>query len=169
MVASQKSFLESLQKDNDRRVTDAKKFGEAQRLKKMLNARLLRKKKPRRKRPRKEAKKSWRNRKEATSEELTKNEVTGLSQAQCARRAQATRRNSDEKQEPREHWEEFKKLVWGQLRLQKNTDQAKDLQRTDGRKARPWQRLQAYPKVTKAKERLFEGKTDHDAKILSKS
>lgn len=63
-----KRVLESLQKDNDRRVTDAKKSSRRhRRLKKMLNARLL-KKKPRRKltkKPRKPLKKpkrnAWRN------------------------------------------------------------------------------------------------------------
>lgn len=154
VVASQKSFLESLQKDNDRRVTDAKKkFEEAQKAKE-------------------EAKKAAEEAEKKRLEELAKkNEMPDYLKKYFEEQA-AEKKASDEARTKER--EEFKKLV--ETLTQKNTDQAKTYNEQMEAQSKTIKELQEtiqkQAEEAKAKEEAAakaKAKADHDAKILSKA
>ena len=120
VVASQKSFLESLQKDNDRRVTDAKKkFEEAQKAKEDAERKAA--EEEAKKKADEEAKKAAEEAEKKRLEELAKkNEMPDYLKKYFEEQA-AEKKASDEARAKER--EEFKKLV--ETLTQKNTDQAK--------------------------------------------
>lgn len=164
VVASQKSFLESLQRDNDRRVTDAKKkFEEAQKAKEEAE----------RKAAEEEAKKKAAEEAEKKRlEELAKkNEMPDYLKKYFEEQA-AEKKASDEARTKER--EEFKKLV--ETLTQKNTDQAKTYNEQMEAQSKTIKELQEtiqkQAEEAKAKEEAAakaKAKADHDAKILSKA
>lgn len=164
VVASQKSFLESLQKDNDRRVTDAKKkFEEAQKAKEDAE----------RKAAEEEAKKKADEEAEKKRlEELAKkNEMPDYLKKYFEE--QAAEKKASEEARVKER-EEFKKLV--ETLTQKNTDQAKTYNEQMEEQSKTIKELQEtiqkQAEEAKAKEEAAakaKAKADHDAKILSKA
>lgn len=164
VVASQKSFLESLQKDNDRRVTDAKKkFEEAQKAKEDAE----------RKAAEEEAKKKADEEAEKKRlEELAKkNEMPDYLKKYFEE--QAAEKKASEEARVKER-EEFKKLV--ETLTQKNTDQAKTYDEQMEEQSKTIKELQEtiqkQAEEAKAKEEAAakaKAKADHDAKILSKA
>lgn len=163
VVASQKSFLESLQKDNDRRVTDAKKkFEEAQKAKEDAE----------RKAAEEEAKKAAEEAEKKRLEELAKkNEMPDYLKKYFEEQA-AEKKASDEARTKER--EEFKKLV--ETLTQKNTDQAKTYNEQMEAQSKTIKELQEtiqkQAEEAKAKEEAAakaKAKADHDAKILSKA
>lgn len=163
VVASQKSFLESLQKDNDRRVTDAKKkFEEAQKAKEDAE----------RKAADEEAKKAAEEAEKKRLEELAKkNEMPDYLKKYFEEQA-AEKKASDEARTKER--EEFKKLV--ETLTQKNTDQAKTYNEQMEAQSKTIKELQEtiqkQAEEAKAKEEAAakaKAKADHDAKILSKA
>lgn len=164
VVASQKSFLESLQKDNDRRVTDAKKkFEEAQKAKEDAE----------RKAAEEEAKKKADEEAEKKRlEELAKkNEMPDYLKKYFEE--QAAEKKASEEARTKER-EEFKKLV--ETLTQKNTDQAKAYNEQMEEQSKTIKELQEtiqkQADEAKAKEEAAakaKAKADHDAKILSKA
>lgn len=156
VVASQKSFLESLQKDNDRRVTDAKKkFEEAQKAKEDAE----------RKAAEEEAEKK-------RLEELAKkNEMPEYLKKYFEEQAAEKKASEEARSEERE---EFKKLV--ETLTQKNTEQAKTYNEQMEEQSKTIKELQEtiqkQTEEAKAKEEAAakaKAKADHDAKILSKA
>lgn len=164
VVASQKDFLESLQKDNDRRVTDAKKkFEEAQKAKEDAE----------RKAAEEEAKKKAEEEAERKRlEELAKKkEMPDYLKKYFEE--QAAEKKASEEARTKER-EEFKKLV--ETLTQKNTDQAKtynEQMETQSKTIKELQEtIQKQAEEAKAKEEAAakaKAKADHDAKILSKA
>ena len=163
VVASQKSFLESLQKDNDRRVSDAKKkFEEAQKAKEDAE----------RKAADEEAKKAAEEAEKKRLEELAKkNEMPDYLKKYFEEQA-AEKKASDEARTKER--EEFKKLV--ETLTQKNTDQAKTYNEQMEAQSKTIKELQEtiqkQAEEAKAKEEAAakaKAKADHDAKILSKA
>jgi hypothetical protein len=164
VVASQKDFLESLQKDNDRRVTDAKKkFEEAQKAKEDAE----------RKAAEEEAKKKAEEEAERKRlEELAKrNEMPDYLKKYFEEQA-AEKKASDEARTKER--EEFKKLV--ETLTQKNTDQAKTYNEQMEAQSKTIKELQEtiqkQAEEAKVKEEAAakaKAKADHDAKILSKA
>lgn len=164
VVASQKSFLESLQKDNDRRVTDAKKkFEEAQKAKEDAE----------RKAAEEEAKKKADEEAEKKRlEELAKkNEMPDYLKKYFEE--QTAEKKASEEARTKER-EEFKKLV--ETLTQKNTDQAKAYNEQMEEQSKTIKELQEtiqkQADEAKAKEEAAakaKAKADHDAKILSKA
>lgn len=164
VVASQKDFLESLQRDNDRRVTDAKKkFEEAQKAKEDAE----------RKAAEEEAKKKAEEEAERKRlEELAKkNEMPDYLKKYFEEQA-AEKKASDEARTKER--EEFKKLV--ETLTQKNTDQAKTYNEQMEAQSKTIKELQEtiqkQAEEAKAKEEAAakaKAKADHDAKILSKA
>ena len=120
VVASQKDFLESLQKDNDRRVTDAKKkFEEAQKAKEDAERKAA--EEEAKKKAEEEAKKAAEEAERKRLEELAKkNEMPDYLKKYFEE--QAAEKKASEEARIKER-EEFKKLV--ETLTQKNTDQAK--------------------------------------------
>ena len=164
VVASQKSFLESLQRDNDRRVTDAKKkFEEAQKAKE---------EEAERKAAEEEAKKAAEEAEKKRLEELAKkNEMPDYLKKYFEEQA-AEKKASDEART--KECEEFKKLV--ETLTQKNTDQAKTYNEQMEAQSKTIKELQEtiqkQAEEAKAKEEAAakaKAKADHDAKILSKA
>ena len=164
VVASQKSFLESLQRDNDRRVTDAKKkFEEAQKAKE---------EEAERKAAEEEAKKAAEEAEKKRLEELAKkNEMPDYLKKYFEEQA-AEKKASDEARTKER--EEFKKLV--ETLTQKNTDQAKTYNEQMEAQSKTIKELQEtiqkQAEEAKAKEEAAakaKAKADHDAKILSKA
>lgn len=164
VVASQKSFLESLQKDNDRRVTDAKKkFEEAQKAKEDAE----------RKAAEEEAKKKADEEAEKKRlEELAKkNEMPDYLKKYFEEQAAEKKASEEARSKERE---EFKKLV--ETLTQKNTDQAKTYNEQMEEQSKTIKELQEtiqkQAEEAKAKEEAAakaKAKADHDAKILSKA
>lgn len=163
VVASQKSFLESLQKDNDRRVTDAKKkFEEAQKAKEDAE----------RKAAEEEAKKAAEEAEKKRLEELAKkNEMPDYLKKYFEE--QTAEKKASEEARTKER-EEFKKLV--ETLTQKNTDQAKAYNEQMEEQSKTIKELQEtiqkQADEAKAKEEAAakaKAKADHDAKILSKA
>lgn len=164
VVASQKSFLESLQKDNDRRVTDAKKkFEEAQKAKEDAE----------RKAAEEEAKKKAAEEAEKKRlEELAKkNEMPDYLKKYFEEQAAEKKASEEARSKERE---EFKKLV--ETLTQKNTDQAKTYNEQMEEQSKTIKELQEtiqkQAEEAKAKEEAAakaKAKADHDAKILSKA
>ena len=163
VVASQKGFLESLQKDNDRRVSDAKKkFEEAQKAKEDAE----------RKAADEEAKKAAEEAEKKRLEELAKkNEMPDYLKKYFEEQA-AEKKASDEARTKER--EEFKKLV--ETLTQKNTDQAKTYNEQMEAQSKTIKELQEtiqkQAEEAKAKEEAAakaKAKADHDAKILSKA
>lgn len=164
VVASQKSFLESLQKDNDRRVTDAKKkFEEAQKAKEDAE----------RKAAEEEAKKKADEEAEKKRlEELAKkNEMPDYLKKYFEEQAAEKKASEEARFKERE---EFKKLV--ETLTQKNTDQAKTYNEQMEEQSKTIKELQEtiqkQAEEAKAKEEAAakaKAKADHDAKILSKA
>lgn len=164
VVASQKDFLESLQRDNDRRVTDAKKkFEEAQKAKEDAE----------RKAAEEEAtKKAAEEAERKRLEELAKkNEMPDYLKKYFEEQA-AEKKASDEARTKER--EEFKKLV--ETLTQKDTDQAKTYNEQMEAQSKTIKELQEtiqkQAEEAKAKEEAAakaKAKADHDAKILSKA
>lgn len=163
VVASQKDFLESLQKDNDRRVTDAKKkFEEAQKAKEDAE----------RKAAEEEAKKKAEEEAKKRLEELAKkNEMPDYLKKYFEE--QAAEKKASEEARTKER-EEFKKLV--ETLTQKNTDQTKVYNEQMEAQSKTIKELQdtiqKQAEEAKAKEEAAakaKAKADHDAKILSKA
>lgn len=163
VVASQKDFLESLQKDNDRRVTDAKKkFEEAQKAKEDAE----------RKAAEEEAKKAAEEAEKKRLEELAKkNEMPDYLKKYFEE--QAAEKKASEEARTKER-EEFKKLV--ETLTQKNTDQTKVYNEQMEAQSKTIKELQdtiqKQAEEAKAKEEAAakaKAKADHDAKILSKA
>lgn len=162
VVASQKSFLESLQKDNDRRVTDAKKkFEEAQKAKEDAK-----------KKADEEAKKAAEEAEKKRLEELAKkNEMSDYLKKYFEEQAAEKKASEEARSKERE---EFKKLV--ETLTQKNTDQAKTYNEQMEEQSKTIKELQEtiqkQAEEAKAKEEAAakaKAKADHDAKILSKA
>lgn len=155
VVASQKSFLESLQKDNDRRVTDAKKkFEEAQKAKEDAE--------------RKAAEEAEKKRLEELAK---KNEMPDYLKKYFEEQAAEKKASEEARFKERE---EFKKLV--ETLTQKNTDQAKTYNEQMEEQSKTIKELQEtiqkQAEEAKAKEEAAakaKAKADHDAKILSKA
>lgn len=178
VVASQKSFLESLQKDNDRRVTDAKKkFEEAQKAKeeaerKAAEEEAKKKAEEEAKKAAEEAKKAAEEAEKKRLEELAKkNEMPDYLKKYFEEQA-AEKKASDEARTKER--EEFKKLV--ETLTQKNTDQAKTYNEQMEAQSKTIKELQEtiqkQAEEAKAKEEAAakaKAKADHDAKILSKA
>lgn len=171
VVASQKSFLESLQKDNDRRVTDAKKkFEEAQKAKEDAERKAA--EEEAKKKADEEAKKAAEEAEKKRLEELAKkNEMPDYLKKYFEEQA-AEKKASDEARTKER--EEFKKLV--ETLTQKNTDQAKtynEQMEAQSKTIKELQEtLQKQAEEAKAKEEAAakaKVKADHDAKILSKA
>ena len=120
VVASQKCFLESLQKDNDRRVTDAKKkFEEAQKAKEDAERKAA--EEEAKKKADEEAKKAAEEAEKKRLEELAKkNEMPDYLKKYFEEQAAEKKASEEARFKERE---EFKKLV--ETLTQKNTDQAK--------------------------------------------
>lgn len=167
VVASQKSFLESLQKDNDRRVTDAKKkFEEAQKAKEDAE----------RKAAEEEAKKEADEEAKKAAEEAEKKRLEELAKKSEMPEylkkyfeEQAAEKKASEEARSKER-EEFKKLV--ETLTRKNTDQAKTYNEQMEEQSKTIKELQEtiqkQTEEAKAKEEAA-AKADHDAKILSKA
>lgn len=171
VVASQKSFLESLQKDNDRRVTDAKKkFEEAQKAKEEVERKAA--EEEAKKKADEEAKKAAEEAEKKRLEELAKkNEMPDYLKKYFEEQA-AEKKASDEARTKER--EEFKKLV--ETLTQKNTDQAKTYNEQMEAQSKTIKELQEtiqkQAEEAKAKEEAAakaKAKADHDAKILSKA
>lgn len=171
VVASQKSFLESLQKDNDRRVTDAKKkFEEAQKAKEDAERKAA--EEEAKKKADEEAKKAAEEAEKKRLEELAKkNEMPDYLKKYFEEQA-AEKKASDEARTKER--EEFKKLV--ETLTQKNTDQAKTYNEQMEAQSKTINELQEtiqkQAEEAKAKEEAAakaKAKADHDAKILSKA
>ena len=171
VVASQKSFLESLQKDNDRRVTDAKKkFEEAQKAKEDAERKAA--EEEAKKKADEEAKKAAEEAEKKRLEELAKkNEMPDYLKKYFEEQA-AEKKASDEARTKER--EEFKKLV--ETLTQKNTDQAKTYNEQMEAQSKTIKELQEtiqkQAEEAKAKEEAAakaKAKADHDAKILSKA
>lgn len=167
VVASQKDFLESLQKDNDRRVTDAKKkFEEAQKAKEDAERKAAEEE------AEEEAKKAAEEAERKRLEELAKrNEMPDYLKKYFEEQA-AEKKASDEARTKER--EEFKKLV--ETLTQKNTDQAKTYNEQMEAQSKTIKELQEtiqkQAEEAKAKEEAAakaKAKADHDAKILSKA
>lgn len=167
VVASQKSFLESLQRDNDRRVTDAKKkFEEAQKAKEEAERKAA--EEEAKKKADEEAKKAAEEAEKKRLEELAKkNEMPDYLKKYFEEQA-AEKKASDEARTKER--EEFKKLV--ETLTQKNTDQAKTYNEQMEAQSKIIKELQEtiqkQAEEAKAKEEAA-AKADHDAKILSKA
>ena len=163
VVASQKGFLESLQRDNDRRVTDAKKkFEEAQKAKEDAE----------RKAAEEEAKKKAEEAERKRLEELAKKSEMPDYLKKYFEEQAAEKKASDEARTKER--EEFKKLV--ETLTQKNTDQAKTYNEQMEAQSKTIKELQEtiqkQAEEAKAKEEAAakaKAKADHDAKILSKA
>ena len=163
VVASQKSFLESLQKDNDRRVTDAKKkFEEAQKAKEEAE----------RKAAEEEAKKAAEEAEKKRLEELAKkNEMPEYLKKYFEE--QAAEKKASEEARTKER-EEFKKLV-ASLTEEKNsqTKAYNEQMEAQSKTIKELQdTIQKQAEEAKAKEEAAakaKAKADHDAKILSKA
>lgn len=171
VVASQKDFLESLQKDNDRRVTDAKKkFEEAQKAKEDAERKAA--EEEAKKKAEEEAKKAAEEAERKRLEELAKrNEMPDYLKKYFEEQA-AEKKASDEARTKER--EEFKKLV--ETLTQKNTDQAKTYNEQMEAQSKTIKELQEtiqkQAEEAKAKEEAAakaKAKADHDAKILSKA
>ena len=171
VVASQKDFLESLQKDNDRRVTDAKKkFEEAQKAKEDAERKAA--EEEAKKKADEEAKKAAEEAEKKRLEELAKkNEMPDYLKKYFEEQA-AEKKASDEARTKER--EEFKKLV--ETLTQKNTDQAKTYNEQMEAQSKTIKELQEtiqkQAEEAKAKEEAAakaKAKADHDAKILSKA
>ena len=171
VVASQKSFLESLQKDNDRRVTDAKKkFEEAQKAKEDAERKAA--EEEAKKKADEEAKKAAEEAEKKRLEELAKkNEMPDYLKKYFEEQA-AEKKASDEARTKER--EEFKKLV--ETLTQKNTDQAKTYNEQMEAQSKTIKELQEtiqkQAEEAKAKAEVAakaKAKADHDAKILSKA
>lgn len=168
VVASQKDFLESLQKDNDRRVTDAKKkFEEAQKAKEDAE----------RKAAEEEAKKKAEEEAKKAAEEAERKRLEELNEMPDYLKKyfeeQAAEKKASEEARTKER-EEFKKLV--ETLTQKNTDQAKTYNEQMEAQSKTIKELQEtiqkQAEEAKAKEEAAakaKAKADHDAKILSKA
>lgn len=167
VVASQKSFLESLQKDNDRRVTDAKKkFEEAQKAKEDAERKAA--EEEAKKKADEEAKKAAEEAEKKRLEELAKkNEMPDYLKKYFEE--QTAEKKASEEARTKER-EEFKKLV--ETLTQKNTDQAKAYNEQMEEQSKTIKELQEtiqkQAEEAKAKEEAA-AKADHDAKILSKA
>lgn len=174
VVASQKSFLESLQKDNDRRVTDAKKkFEEAQKAKedaerKAAEEEAKKKADEEAKKADEEAKKAAEEAEKKRLEELAKKSEMPDYLKKYFEEQAAEKKASDEARTKER--EEFKKLV--ETLTQKNTDQAKTYNEQMEAQSKTIKELQEtiqkQAEEAKAKEEAA-AKADHDAKILSKA
>lgn len=171
VVASQKDFLESLQRDNDRRVTDAKKkFEEAQKAKEDAERKAAEEEAT--KKAEEEAKKAAEEAERKRLEELAKkNEMPDYLKKYFEEQA-AEKKASDEARTKER--EEFKKLV--ETLTQKNTDQAKTYNEQMEAQSKTIKELQEtiqkQAEEAKAKEEAAakaKAKADHDAKILSKA
>lgn len=171
VVASQKDFLESLQKDNDRRVTDAKKkFEEA--LKAKEDAERKAAEEEAKKKAEEEAKKAAEEAEKKRLEELAKkNEMPDYLKKYFEE--QAAEKKASEEARTKER-EEFKKLV--ETLTQKNTDQTKVYNEQMEAQSKTIKELQdtiqKQAEEAKAKEEAAakaKAKADHDAKILSKA
>lgn len=171
VVASQKDFLESLQKDNDRRVTDAKKkFEEA--LKAKEDAERKAAEEEAKKKAEEEAKKAAEEAEKKRLEELAKkNEMPDYLKKYFEE--QAAEKKALEEARTKER-EEFKKLV--ETLTQKNTDQTKVYNEQMEAQSKTIKELQdtiqKQAEEAKAKEEAAakaKAKADHDAKILSKA
>lgn len=171
VVASQKDFLESLQKDNDRRVTDAKKkFEEAQKAKEDAERKAA--EEEAKKKAEEEAKKAAEEAERKRLEELAKkNEMPDYLKKYFEE--QAAEKKASEEARTKER-EELKKLV--ETLTQKNTDQAKtynEQMETQSKTIKELQEtIQKQAEEAKAKEEAAakaKAKADHDAKILSKA
>ena len=171
VVASQKDFLESLQKDNDRRVTDAKKkFEEAQKAKEDAERKAA--EEEAKKKADEEAKKAAEEAEKKRLEELAKkNEMPDYLKKYFEEQA-AEKKASDEARTKER--EEFKELV--KTLTQKNTDQAKTYNEQMEEQSKTIKELQEtiqkQAEEAKAKEEAAakaKAKADHDAKILSKA
>ena len=171
VVASQKDFLESLQRDNDRRVTDAKKkFEEAQKAKEDAE----------RKAAEEEAKKKADEKAKKAAEEAEKKRLEELAKKNETPEylkkyfeEQAAEKKASEEARSKER-EEFKKLV--ETLTRKNTDQAKTYNEQMEEQSKTIKELQEtiqkQTEEAKAKEEAAakaKAKADHDAKILSKA
>lgn len=172
VVASQKSFLESLQKDNDRRVTDAKKkFEEAQKAKEDAERKAA-EEEAKKKADEEAKKKAAEEAEKKRLEELAKkNEMPDYLKKYFEEQA-AEKKASDEARTKER--EEFKKLV--ETLTQKNTDQAKTYNEQMEAQSKTIKELQEtiqkQAEEAKAKEEAAakaKAKADHDAKILSKA
>jgi hypothetical protein len=167
VVASQKSFLESLQKDNDRRVTDAKKkFEEAQKAKEDAERKAA--EEEAKKKADEEAKKAAEEAEKKRLEELAKkNEMPDYLKKYFEEQAAEKKASEEARFKERE---EFKKLV--KTLTQKNTDQAKTYNEQMEEQSKTIKELQEtiqkQAEEAKAKEEAA-AKADHDAKILSKA
>lgn len=171
VVASQKSFLESLQKDNDRRVTDAKKkFEEAQKAKEDAERKAA--EEEAKKKADEEAKKAAEEAEKKRLEELAKkNEMPDYLKKYFEE--QAAEKKASEEARTKER-EEFKELI--KTLNQKNTDQAKTYNEQMEAQSKTIKELQEtiqkQAEEAKAKEEAAakaKAKADHDAKILSKA
>lgn len=171
VVASQKSFLESLQKDNDRRVTDAKKkFEEAQKAKEDAERKAA--EEEAKKKADEEAKKAAEEAEKKRLEELAKkNEMPGYLKKYFEEQAAEKKASEEARSKERE---EFKKLV--ETLTRKNTDQAKTYNEQMEEQSKTIKELQEtiqkQAEEAKAKEEAAakaKAKADHDAKILSKA
>lgn len=171
VVASQKSFLESLQKDNVRRVTDAKKkFEEAQKAKEDAERKAA--EEEAKKKADEEAKKAAEEAEKKRLEELAKkNEMPDYLKKYFEE--QTAEKKASEEARTKER-EEFKKLV--ETLTQKNTDQAKAYNEQMEEQSKTIKELQEtiqkQADEAKAKEEAAakaKAKADHDAKILSKA
>lgn len=170
VVASQKDFLESLQKDNDRRVTDAKKkFEEAQKAKEDAERKAAEEEA---KKKAEEAKKAAEEAEKKRLEELAKkNEMPDYLKKYFEE--QAAEKKASEEARTKER-EEFKELI--KTLNQKNTDQAKTYNEQMEAQSKTIKELQEtiqkQAEEAKAKEEAAakaKAKADHDAKILSKA
>lgn len=167
VVASQKSFLESLQKDNDRRVTDAKKkFEEAQKAKEDAERKAA--EEEAKKKADEEAKKAAEEAEKKRLEELAKkNEMPEYLKKYFEEQAAEKKASEEARSKERE---EFKKLV--ETLTQKNTEQAQtynEQMETQSKTIKELQEtIQKQAEEAKAKEEAA-AKADHDAKILSKA
>lgn len=171
VVASQKDFLESLQRDNDRRVTDAKKkFEEAQKAKEDAERKAA--EEEAKKKAEEEAKKAAEEAEKKRLEELAKkNEMPDYLKKYFEE--QAAEKKASEEARTKER-EEFKKLV--ETLTQKNTDQTKVYNEQMEAQSKTIKELQdtiqKQAEEAKAKEEAAakaKAKADHDAKILSKA
>ena len=167
VVASQKSFLESLQKDNDRRVTDAKKkFEEAQKAKEDAERKAA--EEEAKKKADEEAKKAAEEAEKKRLEELAKkNEMPDYLKKYFEEQKASEEARTKER-------EEFKELI--KTLNQKNTDQAKTYNEQMEEQSKTIKELQEtiqkQAEEAKAKEEAAakaKAKADHDAKILSKA
>ena len=167
VVASQKSFLESLQRDNDRRVTDAKKkFEEAQKAKEEAERKAA--EEEAKKKADEEAKKAAEEAEKKRLEELAKKSEMPDYLKKYFEEQAAEKKASDEARTKER--EEFKKLV--ETLTQKNTDQAKTYNEQMEAQSKTIKELQEtiQKQAEEAKEEAAaKAKADHDAKILSKA